>query len=95
MHIALHCESGRTVGKTVYYSEDLTALTPEDIWSGAIVSGRYGSIRNIRGSKDISMSSKGLLSMYGKATIKDTAKAIDASALVRIRNLSTMKVNGH
>lgn len=95
MHMALRCECGCITGKVICYSEDLTVLSPEEIWNGTVTSGRYGSIRNVRGSEEINMTSRGLLSSRAGAVIKGNAKAIDAPALSRIRSLLTLKTDEH
>ncbi|GEM_PF-1246616 len=88
MHMALRCEAGLITEKFTCYSEDGSAISPEDIWDGSITSSGIAPAKRVSGSSDVAMVSRGLLSRLGRRSIEGELRAADPVSLLRIRQIA-------
>ena len=87
MHMALRCEAGLISEKCTSYSDDGTALSPDDIWDGSITSSGVSPAKRVSGSADVAMVSRGLLSRLGRRHLSGYARVLDPVSLLRIRQI--------
>ena len=85
MHMALRCEAGLTTEKHSTYAGDGTAFSPEDLWDGCITTSGVSVAKRISGAGEVSMVSRGLLSKVGRRKVTSSMRALDPTALLRIR----------
>ena len=89
MHMALRCEAGLISEKCTSYSDEGTALSPDDIWDGNITSSGVSPAKRVSGSADVAMVSRGLLYRLGRRHISGYARVLDPVSLLRIRQIAS------
>ena len=85
MHMALRCEAGLMMEKCTSYSDDGTALSPEELWDGHITSSGLSAAKRVTGTADVSMVSRGLLSKIGRRQITGNLHVLDPVNMLRVR----------
>ena len=85
MHMALRCEAGLMTEKCTSYADDGTALSPDKLWDGRIISSGLSTAKRVTGSTDVSMVSRGLLSHVGRRHMTEDLRVVDPVGLLRIR----------
>lgn len=87
MHMALRCEAGLLTETSTSYSEEGTVLSSDDIWRGNITSSGLAGTKQVSASADVSMVSKGLLSNLGRRRLSASVRALDPTAMLRLRQI--------
>ena len=89
MHMALRCEAGLISEKCTSYSDEGTALSPENIWDGSITSSGVSPAKRVSGTADVAMVSRGLLHRLGRRHLTNDLRVLDPVSLLRIRQIAS------